>query len=102
MNVLGWDEIEKTGHNPTVYLDAAEERYYESGQCERDMEAKEARNEPGCWNCFCYDGDHCTKDWNNLDPCYYLPDRDDKEPTDWCEDHDKDDSIKWEEFFEEE
>ena len=52
----------------------------------------------GCWNCREYDGDRCMKNWNNADPCYYLPDRDDKALTDWCEDHDKDDSIKWEDY----
>lgn len=101
MNILGWDEIERTGHNPTVYLDAAEERYFESGQWLRDMEEKEAKTKPGCWNCYNYDGAHCTKEWNNLDPCYYIDWRDDKEPTDYCEDHDKDESIKWEDVFEE-
>ena len=31
-----WDEIEMTGHNPTVYLDRAEERYYESRLDEKE------------------------------------------------------------------
>lgn len=42
--------------------------------------------EKGCWNCEAYDGDHCTKDWNNADESYYIPDRDDKEPEDYCDD----------------
>jgi len=40
----------------------------------------------GCYNCFLYDGAHCMKEWNNLDPDYYVPERDDKYPEDCCED----------------
>jgi len=43
-------------------------------------------NEPCCDNCREYDGDRCMKHWNNLDPAYYIPERDDKEPCDYCED----------------
>lgn len=39
-----------------------------------------------CDTCREYDGDRCTKFWNNLDPAYYIPDRDDKDPDDYCED----------------
>ena len=53
----------------------------------------------GCWNCFQYDGDRCMKNWNNADPDYYNPDTDDKEPTDWCDYHDRDPSAEWSEFF---
>ena len=42
----------------------------------------------GCWNCFLYDSQHCMKEWNNLDPDYYVPDRDDKSPEDCCGDWD--------------
>ena len=59
-----------------------------------DNPKEEPKN--GCWNCFNYDDGRCMKD------CYYLHDQYDKEPTDWCEDHGKDDSIKWEDWFEEE
>ena len=52
----------------------------------------------GCWNCREYDGDRCMKDWNNADPCYYIDWRDDKKPSDICEDHDLDPDIKPEEF----
>ena len=38
-----------------------------------------------CENCSHYDGDHCTREWNNLEPEYYLPGRDDREPDDSCE-----------------
>ena len=38
----------------------------------------------GCWNCFLYDGQHCMKHWNNLDPEHYVPERDDKNPDDGC------------------
>lgn len=41
---------------------------------------------PCCGNCSHYDGDHCMKDWNNLDKDYYIPDRDDKEPECVCDD----------------
>ena len=40
----------------------------------------------GCWCCFNYDGDHCTKNWNNLDPSYYVPCLDDKKPDEICDD----------------
>ena len=38
-----------------------------------------------CANCVDFDGDHCTKDWNNLNPSDYIPERDDKSPDDYCE-----------------
>ena len=53
----------------------------------------------GCWNCTEYDGDRCHKDWNNNDDCYYVPDRDDKDPMDCCDCYEKDESIKWEDVF---
>ena len=43
-----------------------------------------------CETCVHYDGRRCTKDWNNLDPAYYIPDRDDVEPWDHCEDYEYD------------
>ena len=39
-----------------------------------------------CGNCLHYFDDVCTKDWNNMDESYYIPDRDDKEPDDTCDD----------------
>ena len=83
---MSWDEIERTGHNPTTYLDAAEEHYYESGQWLADELKKDLEQDRGCWNCMEYDGDRCMKYWNNAEPEYYIPDRDDKEPDDKCDD----------------
>ena len=40
-----------------------------------------------CGTCSEYDGRRCKKNWNNLDDCYYVPERDDKEPDDCCEDY---------------
>lgn len=39
-----------------------------------------------CGNCYNWDGSHCTKDWNNLDPSYRKPD-DDRDPDEFCDDH---------------
>jgi hypothetical protein len=43
-------------------------------------------NERCCETCREYDGDRCMKEWNDLDPAYYVPGRDDKDPTDYCDD----------------
>ena len=40
-----------------------------------------------CRYCTHYDGDVCTKLWNNMDESYYCPDTDDKEETDCCADY---------------
>lgn len=47
---------------------------------------------PSCAYCKEYDPSACVcmKEWNNLDPVYYIADRDDKEPTDLCEDYEWD------------
>ena len=44
---------------------------------------------PSCRYCQEYDPskERCMKEWNNLDPCYYVPDRDDKDPEELCEDY---------------
>lgn len=47
-----------------------------------------------CGNCLEYDGDHCIKDWNNADKDYYIPDRDDKDPDDCCDDWEYDDNVE--------
>ena len=47
--------------------------------------------EPSCGSCIFNDGSHCTKDWNDLDSTYYLPERDDREPYETCDDY------KWDE-----
>ena len=53
----------------------------------------------GCWNCLLFDPSKyaCTKEWNNNDPSYYIPDRDDKCPDEYCDDHDFDPDAEWEE-----
>lgn len=45
-----------------------------------------------CENCFHYDGGYCTKDWNNMDDDYMIPERDEKDPDDYCDDY-----VAWEE-----
>ena len=52
-------------------------------QVDRYMEEQDMRC---CANCTHYFNDVCTKDWNNMDESYYLPDRDDKDPEDSCDD----------------
>ncbi len=51
-----------------------------------DLMDKANRPVKHCGNCKEYDGNRCTKEWNNLDDCYYIPWRDDKEPDDCCDD----------------
>lgn len=84
------------GHNPTVY-----KSYAEMIAEERLPFTDPPEHPDGCWNCFNYDGDYCTAGWNNLDPSYKNPDTDERKPNEWCEMHDSDDSIAWEEFFDE-
>lgn len=79
-------------HNPTVYGSRAE------------MKAEESLPftdppEDGCWNCSSYDGDRCMAHWNNADPDYYLPDRDDRRPGDRCDLWDLDENAVWEDYF---
>lgn len=83
-------DFDKDGHNPTVYGSIEEMRYFESP--ERLLDDPEDRKEC-CGMCALFDGDHCTKEWNNMDKDYYLPWRDDKEPEDWCECFEK--GEKW-------
>ena len=82
-------------HNPPCYLDEYEAKMYDKYGDPDD----EDKPDPGCWNCTQYDGNACMKEWNNLDPCYYIPDRDDKDPQDYCEDHETDHDAVWEDFF---
>jgi hypothetical protein len=42
---------------------------------------------PSCASCENYDDGVCMKEWNDLDPAYYIADRDDKEPSDLCDDY---------------
>lgn len=50
-----------------------------------------------CGSCIHYDGSRCTKDWNNLDDAYYIPERDDKKQSEWCEDYEWDEDLTREE-----
>ena len=76
------------GHNPTVYPDRATMIAWEHG--EPDLKASKPEN--GCWNCMNFDWNHeaCTVNWNNMDESYYNPDTDDRELTDYCENHELD------------
>ena len=86
-------------HNPTVYNDRAEMKYYESGEWIQDLEKRE-KPANGCWNCrnFDWTREACTTNWNNMDESYYNPDIDDREPTDYCDDHDLDPDVKPEDW----
>lgn len=55
--------------------------------------------EKGCWNCRSFNGDFCTKYWNNMDECYKVTWRDEKNPDDCCEDWEYDETISEEEFL---
>ena len=55
--------------------------------------------EKGCWNCLNYNGDFCTKEWNNMDECYKVAWRDEKKPEDCCDDWELNDMISPEEFL---
>ena len=96
MNESAWNSIEdRDGHNPTVYLSFAEMRAAQRGE----IPFSENKPDNGCWNCLEFDGDRCHKDWNNNDEDYYIPDRDDKNYDDICDDWRLDDSVKPEEVF---
>lgn len=82
------NDFDQDGHNPTVYPDAYTARMYDRyGEPEPKEKPKD-----GCWNCIHFDWrrEACSAYWNNLDDSYYNPDCDDRELTDWCEDHETD------------
>lgn len=54
----------------------------------------------GCWNCTEYNGDSCMLEWNNADPVYYVPERDDKAPNHICEHWNHDKTVSEEEWKE--
>lgn len=85
------------GHNPTVYTSLAEANAWESGE----PIPFDDPPEDGCWNCLNYDyrKEACTLTWNNMDESYYNPDTDDKDPDDWCPEHDTDKDAVWEDWF---
>lgn len=74
-------------HNPTVYLDRAEMRLFDRVEIPEDEKPAD-----GCWNCMHFDWNReaCTLNWNNMDESYYNPDTDDRELTDYCEEHETD------------
>jgi hypothetical protein len=39
---------------------------------------------PCCENCRYFRGWKCSREWNNDDEYDYIPERDDREPGDWC------------------
>ena len=53
----------------------------------------------GCWNCREYNGTFCTRLWNNLDECYKETERDFREPEDHCDEWQKDESVKPEDYW---
>ena len=52
---------------------------------------------PCCEYCTEFDSTRqaCMKEWNNADPAYYVPDRDDQDPANCCDDYDW--NGEWEE-----
>lgn len=94
-NIPMSDELlDINGHNPTVYTS-----YSEMKAVEKAVPFTDPGN--GCWNCMLYDPSKCacTKNWNNLDSSYYNPDEDDREPDEYCKDHELDPDAIWEDFF---
>lgn len=94
MNGEGFDRIDQDGHNPTVYMSYAEMRAAEKGEIPFD----EPKHDDGCWNCTAFNGEACMRNWNNADPIYYVPERDDKDPDDYCEDWREHKGAVWEEY----
>ena len=95
MNSEVFDRIDQDGHNPTVYGSYAEMR-----EVEKNIPFAEPP-ENGCWNCMFYDADRCSINWNNNEPEYYLPDRDDKKPDDRCSDWTENKDAVLEDYFDE-
>ena len=48
-------ELDRDGHNPTVYGSTSEMKYWENGGIPFD----DPKPDNGCWNCTHYDGNHC-------------------------------------------
>lgn len=85
-----FDRIDQDGHNPTTYGSFAEMVAAES------IPFDNPDREDGCWNCRKYNGEACMKCWKHGDMIHYVPERDDREPDDWCEDWKEDKHAKWE------
>lgn len=75
-------------HNPTIYTSRSEMKAMEEALPFTDPE------EPPrcCGTCMEYNGSYCMKYWNNLDECYKDKDRDSKDPEDYCEDYEYDET----------
>ena len=89
--------IDLDGHNPTIYTSYAE-------MIAREKELPFTDPLPdGCWNCLKYDPgkEACTIWWNNAEEEYYNPATDDREPEDYCEEHETDPDAVWSDYFEE-
>lgn len=43
-----------------------------------------------CNTCRHYDGQYCTRDWNNMDRDYCVPHRDERDPGDVCDEYEED------------
>ena len=73
-------------HNPTVYLSMAQMKAEES------LPFTDQKPDDGCWNCLHFDWNHeaCSIGWNNIDESYYNQDCDDRDLTDYCDDHETD------------
>lgn len=56
-------------------------------QMEGREEDKFFEPDPACEYCEHYNGTYCTIDWNNMDESYCIPDRDEREPDDSCDDY---------------
>ena len=56
-------------------------------QIEGREEDKFFEPDPACEYCEHYNGQYCTIAWNNMDESYCIPDRDEKEPDDCCDDY---------------
>ena len=53
-----------------------------TGKMIDDLEVKEC-----CYTCCHYNGTYCCREWNNLDPDYCIPERDERKPDDYCDNY---------------
>ena len=65
---------------------------YPPGVTGKDIDRLEGRQDC-CETCKEYSGDYCMREWNNLDECYKDEDRDKREPDDWCDYYEEDESL---------
>lgn len=80
----------------TTYMSRAEMEAAEAGLPDEHWEP-----DNGCWNCihfnWCFEA--CTLNWNNNDESYYNQDEDDRELTDYCDEHEIDPDADWHDIF---